>query len=176
MLYPGKPGVPTACGRDADRHLAKPARALVAHGVRTVARLASFSLFELTRYFPGDEVRQHLVVHIEHIVGAKQTAGDSVARNGYHSLDSAEMHGAVDGTAFERDGRRVRSKNPGARVVYLHSPVNDVTRAVNFFGAKDELRGSVRSEPAVDRGAACDQYAARVDLHTARDVGSAKDA
>ena len=68
------------------------------------------------------------------------------------------------------------AKNTGAGVAYLDSPVDEVTRTVYFFGAEDKFRGSVRDEPAVDRGAACNQYSTLVDAHAARYVRSAKDA
>src|SRR5258708_40363437 len=85
------------------------------------------------------------------------------------------MHSAVDGTVFERNGGRGR-KNTWAGVAYPDSPVDDDTRTANLLGADDEIRGSVRNEPAVDRGGARNQYPTGVNLHAARYVGSAKEA
>ena len=67
-------------------------------------------------------------------------------------------------------------KNTGAVVAYPDPSVDDVAPTVYFLGAEDELRGSVRGEPAVDRGGAYNQYSTRVDPQAARYVRSAKDA
>src|SRR5439155_4552084 len=130
---------------------------------------------EFAGYSTGDDgrhtTRRVLVVQIERIVFAEQTAGNRVVHNSDRALIASEMHAAVDDTVFERNGRRGR-KNPWAGVAYPDSPVDDATRTSNFFGADDEIRGPVRDDPAVDRGGAGKQYPTGVDPHAARDVRS----
>ena len=141
----------------------------------TGARTAAGLVHEATSYCPGDYVRESLVLQSERIVAAKQSPGDCVGRNNEHAAIAAETHAAVDGTAFERHGGRGR-KNTGAGVANSDSPVDDVTPTVYFFGTEDKIRGSVRDEPAVDRGAARNQYSTLVDPQAARYVRSAQDA
>src|SRR5262244_4294110 len=106
-------------------------------------------LFKFATYCTGDYVWHALVAQIGHIVAAKQTAGDRVARNSNRALIASEMHAAVDHTAFERKGH---AQSAWTGVAYPDSSVDDVTLTVYFFGAENKIRGPVRDEPAVDRG------------------------
>jgi len=142
----------------------------------TAARTAALVTdCEFATYCAGDRARAPLVFQIERIVAANQTPGDGVGRNSDQAAIAAEMHAAVDGTAFERNSGRP-TRGTGAGVVYLDMPVDDVTRTVYFFGTEDKSRGSVRDQPAVDRGGAYKQYSALVDPHAARYVRSAQEA
>ena len=133
---------------------------------RGKAREPSRLVTEFATYRTGDYGRRTthrvLIVQIERIVFAEKSAGDRVVRNNDRALITGEMHSAVDGIAFERNGGR-GLKHTWAGVAYLDSPVDDVTRTESihgrsFFvlpGADEEIRGPVRDDPAADRGAAC---------------------
>lgn len=95
-----------------------------------------------------------LVVQIERVVGAKQTAADRIECHGDGTLIASQMNGAADRAVFDCDGRGGGRKNAWAGVAYGHPAVDDVTIAAYFFGADEKARRSVRVDPAVDGRAA----------------------
>ena|SRR5437868_75827 len=124
---------------------------------------------EFAAYYPGDYAWRALVLQIERVVNAKQSTCDRVSRNNDGPAIAGKMHAAVDGTALERNGRRAARNSTWAGVADLDCPVDDATRTAYFFWADENIRGSVRDQPAIDDGAAHDQYPAGVDPHAARD-------